>query len=432
MAELEAYYKGHADAFRSPEQARIEYVVLDLAALSGDAALPEADLRQYYEQNKARFTAAEQRRARHILIQADKDKPKAERDKAKAKAEKLLEQARRDPKTFADLAKSNSDDPGSAAIGGDLGFFARGAMVKPFEDAAYALKPGEISPVVETDYGYHIIQLEAVQGGDTKAFEAVRPEIERDVRLQQAQRRWAESAEQFSNTVYEQSDSLKPVIDKFKLKLQTATVTRQAAPGAAGPLASAKLLESIFGNDSLKQKRNTDAVEVGPQQMVSARVLEHMPARVRPLDEVREEVRNRVALEQAQAQATKAGEALLARLKTEAAAVAPTLQPAVTVSRDQPGNLQPEVLNALLAADPAKLPQAVGVALPGEGYVVALVEAVLPRQMPPEQAAALTVQLAAALGRAEAQAFDRALAVRFKAEKKVDPIAAAAAASGAR
>ena len=147
-ADLEKFYQAQSERFRSPESADVEYLVLDAAALAKTIQLPEQDVKTYYEQNLQRLSGQEQRRARHILINAAKDAPAADREKARAKAEALLADVRKDPKAFADLARKNSDDPGSAANGGDLDFFAKGAMVKSFEDAAFALKKGDISAVV--------------------------------------------------------------------------------------------------------------------------------------------------------------------------------------------------------------------------------------------------------------------------------------------
>jgi peptidyl-prolyl cis-trans isomerase D len=202
-AQLDAWYKdpAHAAQFQAPEQAQIQYAVLDLDSIVKGIKVPEEDLRKYYEENKARFTTPEERRASHILIKADKTAPPAERAKAKAKAESILAQLKKSPDSFAELAKKNSDDPGSADKGGDLDFFGRGAMVKPFEDAVLALKPGETSGIVETDFGYHIIKLTAVRGGAVKPYDAVRGEIEAEAKKQQAQKRFAEAAEQFSNTI---------------------------------------------------------------------------------------------------------------------------------------------------------------------------------------------------------------------------------------
>jgi len=428
-AEIEAYYKSHEAEFRAPEQASIEYVVLDLTALKKGIAVTEDELRKYYDENAARYTSAEERRARHILVKADKGAAPDVKQKAKARAEALLADARKNPAGFAELAKKNSDDTGSAANGGDLDFFGRGAMVKPFEDAVFAMKPGEIGNVVESDFGYHVIQLEAVRGGQKKPFEAVRAAIEDEVRQQLAGKRWAEAAEQFSNTVYEQSDSLQPVIDKLKLDKRSATVQRTPAPGAGGALASAKLLEAVFGNDPLKNKRNTDAVEVGPNQLAAARVLQHQPARTLPLAEVREAVRQRLVASQAEALARKDGEARLAALKADPNSGA--LDAAVTVSRAQPGALGRSALEAVLAADASKLPAVVGVALPGQGYLVARIDKVLPRELKPEENQALQAQYAQAWARAEAEAYYQALSARYKVEKRADPVAAAAAASAA-
>jgi peptidyl-prolyl cis-trans isomerase D len=429
-AEIEAFYKQHEADFRAPEQASIEYVVLDLSVLKKTVAVPEDDLRKYYTENASRYTAAEERRARHILVQAPKDAAADVRQKAKAKAEALLAEARKNPAGFADLAKKNSDDPGSAANGGDLDFFGRGAMVKPFEDAAYAMKPGEISNVVETDFGYHVIQLEAVRGGEKKPFEAVRASIEDEVRQQGASQKWAEAAEQFTNTVYEQADSLQPVIDKLKLEKKTATVRRQPMPGASGPLVSAKLLEAVFGNDAVKNKRNTDAVETGPNQLTAARVVQHQPARTLPLAEVRDAVRQRLVASQAEALAKKDGEARLAQLKADPAAAG--LTGPLVVSRPQPGDLPRAALDAVLAADTAKLPVVIGVALPGDGYLVARIQKLLPREPQAEQDNALKGQYTQAWARAEAEAYYRALSTRFKVSRSVDPVAAAAAASAAK
>jgi peptidyl-prolyl cis-trans isomerase D len=427
-AEIEAFYKANEALFRAPEQATIEYVVLDQQALKKGVSVPEEDLRRYYAENASRFTAAEERRASHILIAADKDKPAAERQQAKAKAEALLEQLRKSPAKFAELAKANSNDPGSAERGGDLDYFGRGAMVGPFEDAVFAMKVGEISNVVQSDFGYHIIQLNAVRGGEKKSFDAVRAEIEDEVRKQLAQQRFAELAEQFTNTVYEQSDSLQPAIDKFKLDKRTATVQRTPAPGATGALASAKLLEAVFGNDAVRNKRNTDAVEVGPGQLVSARVVDYTPARTLPLAEVKDRVRERVATEQAAALARKNGQALLAKLKQGDDVALPET---VVIGRASAQTLPRSAIDAVLGADAAKLPVPVGVDLGDQGFLVARIMQVLPRDPALATEQTLQAQYAQAQANAEMQAYYTALKARFDAEIKTSALAADGGASAA-
>lgn len=411
--QLQAWHKDHAESFRAPEQAQIEWVMLDLETLSADITVPEADLKAYYTQNAERYTQPEERRARHILVKAEREAPAAERERARAQAEELRAQVVAKPSDFAAVAKARSDDPGSAEEGGDLGFFGRGAMVRPFEDAVFALKPGEISPVVESDFGYHVIQLEEIRGGQAQPFEDVRAEVEDEVRRSLAQRRYAEAAEQFSNMVYEQPESLQPVIDRFKLAKRSATVQRQPAPGAEGPLASVKLLESVFGDDALRQGRNTDAIETGPSQLVSARVIKHEPERVLPLDEVRDAVRDRVVAEQAAALAKQDAEARLAVLRD--AADAPGMPAAVVVSRAQTQGQPRAVVEAALKADPKALPSLQLVDLGTAGQAVLRVSRVLPRDPAAGGGnAALREQFAQALGNAEAEAYYKALEQRYK------------------
>lgn len=424
-ADLEAYYKANEARYRAPEQARIEYVLLDFEALGKGVAVSEADARKFYDDNAARFTAPEERRASHILVKAEQGTSSADRAKAKAKAESLLEQARKNPAGFAELAKKNSDDTGSAANGGDLDFFGRGAMVKPFEDAAFALKPGELSGVVESDFGYHVILVTGARGGEKKPFDAVKAEVEAELRKSQLAKRWPEAAEQFTNMAYEQPDSLQPLIDKFKLDKRSATVPRRPAPGATGPLASVKLLDAVFSGEALRNKRNTDAVEVGPNQLVAARVVEHQPERTLPLADVKDRVRESVVVSQAAALARKEGLARVEALRNAPTEAMPTT---VVLSRLQSQGAPREVMEAVLRADAGKLPAVTGVDLGDAGYFVLRVTKVLPRESVPGADDALRRQVAQAWGVAEAEAYLAALKKRYKAEVK--PAARSASAPG--
>lgn len=425
-AELAAYHKAHESEFRTTEQARIEYVLLDAKALEAGMSAPEGELRKFYEENVSRYTTAEERRASHILVAAPKDAPADQRAKAKTRAEQLLEQARKNPAGFAELAKKNSDDTLSAPQGGDLDFNGRGAFAaKAQEDAIFAMKVGEISNLVESEFGWHIIKLDAVRGGQKKPFEAVRGEIEAELKKQLAAKEFATAADQFGNIVNAQSDSLAPVADKLKLKVQTATVQRLPAPGATGPLASAKLLEAVFSSDTLKNKLNTEAVEVGTNQLAAARVVEHLPSRVQPLAEVQALVRERVIAEQAAAKARKAGQVRLAELqKADNTAGLPAM---VTLSRSNPQGQPREVVDAVLRADAGKLPQWVGVDLGNAGYALARVAAVKPPLPGSTEVVQLLPRVSQAWVAAEAQAYYKALERRFKAS--VDTVAVAGAAS---
>jgi peptidyl-prolyl cis-trans isomerase D len=422
-ADLDAYHKAHESEFSAPEQATIEYVVLDLDALKKGVTLTDKELRDYYDQNQQRYTAAEERRARHILIAADKDAKDDVKNKAKARAEALLADARKAPASFAELAKKNSEDSGSAPQGGDLDWSGRGGMAaKSLEDAVFALKPGEVGPLVESEFGYHVVKLEGTRGGQSKPFEAVRAEIADEIAKQKASKEWVEKAEAFTNTVYEQPDSLQPVIDKLKVDKRSATVLRRPAPGVTGALASAKLLDAVFGNDNVRNgKNNTEAIEVGPNQLASARVTKYQAARTLPLAEVRDRVRERVVATRAGELARKDGEAKLAAVKA-----APTgeLPEKATVSRQERAAVPPQVIDSVLRADAEKLPAVVGVDLGELGFVVARIDAVLPREAGDD--APLRQQYAQAWSSAETRAYLEALKQRYKAEVRNDAVAAAA------
>ena len=416
-SDLEAYYKdpAHTVQFQAPEQASIEYLVLDLDAMGQQVAINEEDLARYYTENAARYTTPEERRASHILIAADKALPAAERATAKAKAEALLADISKNPQAFAELAQKNSQDPGSAVKGGDLNFFGRGAMVKPFEDVAYGLKVGETSGVVETDFGYHIIRVTDKRGGDRRSFDSVRPEIEAEVRRQLAQQKFSEAAADFTNLVYEQSDSLKPAVDKYKLALKTAQgVTRRPAPGATGPLASSKFLDALFTNDALRNKRNTDAVETAANQLVSGRIVQYEAAHALPLADVKEQVRARVVSAQAAALAQSEGKARLAALQ-QAPQTDIGIEPR-RISRLQIQELGKATTLAVLSVNPKKLPAFVGIDLGPDGYVVAKVQKVIGRDPVVADAAQARSQYEQAWADAETQAYFGALKVRLKVQ----------------
>ncbi|MEO6032981.1 MAG: SurA N-terminal domain-containing protein [Burkholderiaceae bacterium] len=431
-AEIEKFYNdpAHAKQFQAPESEDIEYVVLSLDAVKKGIKVSDEDLRAYYTQNEARYTTPEERRASHILVKAEKGAPAAEIAKAKARAESLLAEARKDPAGFAELARKNSEDPGSAEKGGDLDFFGRGAMVKPFESAAFALKPGEISDLVQSDFGFHIIKLTGVRGGEKRSFESVRPEIEDVVKAQLAQKRFIELAGDFTNLVYEQPDSLKPAAEKFKLDVQTAShVTRTPAPGVSGVLANPKFLEALFSTDVVRNKRNTEAVEVAASTLASGRVVKHTPAHRLPLTEVKKQIGERLAILQAAAIARKMGEARLAELRAKPDTA--MTEPAQTVSRAQTHGLPHALLDAVLKAPTAALPAWVGVDLGDAGYAVAKVIKVLGRDPAAGDAASAQAQYAQAWSEAEMAAYYGALKKRFKVVIRPAGIAATEAAASA-
>ena len=412
-AEVEAYYKDpqHAAQFQAPEQADVEYVTLDLDSVKKNIPVSEEDLRKYYAQNEKRYTSTEERRASHILVQSEKGAPKDERDKARAKAEALLAEVRKNPQAFAEIAKKNSQDEGSAAKGGDLDWFTRGAIQGL--DTAFDMKVGDISGIVESDFGFHIIQLTGARGGEKKSFESVRAEIESEVRNQLAQKKFADAAVEFGDTVYEQADSLKPAADKWKLEIRTAkNVTRTPAPGATGALANARFLEALFSSESTRDKHNTKAIDIGANQLAAGRVAKYVPAHQLPFAEVKDKVRQQLAATQAAALAAKLGAERLA--KASAAPGEPLAGTTAVVSRVQPRDLPRPLLDAVMKAPTAKLPAFVGVSLGDQGYAIAKIVKTLGRDPAVADPAKGVEQYGQVWAEAEAQAYYAALKNRFK------------------
>ena len=398
-AQVAEYYQANRTQFEIPESVRVEYVVLSPDTVAGNVKVAEEAVKSYYEQNKARYGTEEQRRASHILI-APEGSDKAG---ARKKAEEILAKVKANPNDFAKLARENSKDSGSAVQGGDLGFFGRGMMVKPFEETAFRLKAGEISDVVETDFGFHIIRVTEIKPAQAKPFADVRADIERELKNQQAQKNFTEAADQFTNLVYEQADSLQPAVQKLNLKLLSAdNLTRRGLLPHLGP----RVVEAIFAEDSLKNRRNTQAIEVATNTLVSARVLEHRPASVQPLEKVASEIRQLLERRDAVRLAREAGERRLADLRKEpsdAGFSAPKV-----VSRRQPQDMPPDALTEVLRIPADKLPQFVGADIgtdfrssSGASYVIVKVTASKPGEpIPPAQrdaqARAINQQAAAA------------------------------------
>ncbi len=405
------FYDENSRQFEVPEQARAEFVVLSMEAIGAQLTVGDAEIKAWYDGHKDRYQQPEERRASHILVASEK----LGKDKARARAEELLAEVRKNPASFADLAKKNSDDPGSAAKGGDLGFFGRGMMVKPFEEATFALKDGEISGVVESDFGFHIIKLTGIHAAKEKPLADVRGEIEAELKKAAASRKFAEAAEAFSNMVYEQSDSLKPAAEKFGLGVkQSEWLGRQANP-ASGPLANEKLLAAVFSEDSVKNRRNTEAVEIAPNTLVAARIVDYKPATLQPFESVRNSIETLLKRQEAQALARKDGEARLEALKKGEDKLA--WGPVKRVSRLDHGALPPVAVPAVFRMEAAKLPAFAGVELPGSGYALFRLNKVETGEALDEaRKQAMLRQLATLEMQEEVQSYLAALRARYKVE----------------
>ena len=397
--QLKAYYDARAKEFAVPEQVRVEYVELSLDALAAKTPADPEEVKKFYEANKSRFVQREERRASHVLLTVKPDATQAEQKAVEEKAKAIADELRRKPASFAEVAKKQSQDPGSAVQGGDLGFFARGAMVKPFEDAAFGAKKDEIVGPVKSDFGWHVIRVTDIRPEKGKSLAEATPEIEAELKKGIAARRYTEVAEGLTNIVYEQSTSLKPASDAFGLAVQqSGWIPRGGA--APGVLNNPKLLAEIFSDNAIKAKRNTAAIEVAPSIMVAARVVEHKAADQRPFDTVRAAIEQRFKREEAVKLAVADGEAKL-KAVIEGKDAGLKWPAPLAVSRQKPGGLPPQVLDKVFRADAKQLPAVLGVATPMGYSLVKVTKVIEIDKIDDEKRKALADQLKQTLALAE-------------------------------
>lgn len=411
---IAAEYNAHRQDYMTPAQLRVQYLMLTPDVLAEQVKVDEAAARQYYEANPARFQEPEQRRASHILIKADASMDAQARQAARARAEQLLQEVRANPGRFAALAKQHSQDPVSAERGGDLGAFTREMMVKPFADAVFAMQPGEIRGLVETEFGYHIIRLDAIIPGSQLGFAVVKDELINELRQQEAQRRFADAADRFSNLVYEHPESLEAAAKELQLNIQESgwISRKEAQPRVLG---NPKLLDALFSPDAIDKRHNTEAIEVAPNVLVAARVIEHRPEGQRPLAEVAGEIRLKLAARAAREQAIAAGQAAL---KAAQAGNEPDgLTAPISLSRMQPLNLPPEAVKAIFKAKVDKTPTYVGVET-REGYRLYRINRVTQQAVSPEQVGLIRRDLQRMVAQEEMRAYLEDL--RSKAEIKIN------------
>lgn len=435
-ADVQTFYDDNKANFLAPETVDVAYLVLDQADIAKAIEINEADLKAYYEQNKSRLSGPEERRASHILLTLDAGASADALKAAEEKAKELLARVKADPAQFAQLAKENSQDPGSAQNGGDLGFFGPGAMVQTFNDAVFAMKKGEISDIVRTDFGLHIIQLTDVKSAEIKPYEAMRASILDDLRGSQAARKFAEVAESFSNVVYEQADSLEPAAKRLGLTIQTAKAVGRQGPSNAADNAiwgNAKLREAVFANDAIEKKLNTAAIDIGGSRLVAARVTAYQPARTRDLAEVKARVQALLTAQKATALAASTGQEALTKWRDGSTAPVANVKlgQSVSVSRDQASEVSPNLIAAALRVDAKQLPAWTTVDQGLQGFAVIKVNAVDRRPAPEATQAAQEVQqFTQAWSSAELNAYLASLKVRFNAKILVPKPSANANAAG--
>ena len=294
-------------SYRTEETVSLQYVQLKLADVAAGVPVTEEGLRQYYEQvAPERFQDPERRRARHILIESGTDDAAA-----KKKADDVFAQAKAGA-DFAKLAAQYSDDPGSKAQGGELGWATRESFVKPFADALFAMQAGEVQGPVKTQFGYHVIQLEEVQAPHQRSFDEVRAELESEYRNDKAQSLFYEQSQQLADESFASLSELDSVAKKLGLQVQTVeTYTRKGG----GPFGTdRKVIEAVFSDDVLQQRQNSPAINFGDDSAIVLRVTDYKPSAQRSIDEMRPDIEASLRAQAVRKAAVAAASAEAARL----------------------------------------------------------------------------------------------------------------------
>ncbi len=328
-ADIQSYYEDHAGQYMSEEQVSIEYIELSVQNFTAGIEPTEDILRARYEEQKARFVNPERRLASHILLNLASDADEAAVETARQRAEELSKQARAG-QDFAQLASEHSDDPGSAANGGDLGWVEPGVMVKSFEDALYALGKNDISDPVRSGFGFHVIQLRDIEPSEGMSFEEAWPQLEQEFQEEEADRLYLEQADRLVDLIYEDQGSLAPASDTLGLEIKTAGPFGRG--GGEGIAADRGVIDAAFSDLVLLEGANSEPVDLGSNHLLVLRVSEHLPSAQQALeavsDQIREELRLKAATEAAKAEAEGVAAALAGG--EDLAALAGPLELAVT------------------------------------------------------------------------------------------------------
>lgn len=298
--EIEQYYQSHPEEFKTPEQVRIEYVRLAVADLARRYELSEQELRRAYEQEIGRYSTPEKRRLSHILIEIPASGSGDAEQQALAKARELEQQLKAGA-DFAELAKAESADSGSAQQGGDLGYIGTGALPRELEQAVSKLKVGEITEPVRTSYGYHIGKLTEFTPSVRKSFEEARADIEKNVRQRKGEEEFLDKVERLRNLVYEHPDNLEPAAQALELQILRSDWFGRS--GGDGIAREPKVIEAAFSLEVLEGRQNSDAIELNRDTLVALRVSEHRPAALKPLAEVRAQIESRLREERSRSRA---------------------------------------------------------------------------------------------------------------------------------
>jgi len=364
--EIKEYYDANPRNFIMPDQVKVNFLLYSVAEILPKVKISDEEVKQYFEENKGQFEGSQQRRAKHILFLTDSDMTEVELNEAKKLAESIREKVINSPKEFDDLAKEYSKDTESAKKGGDLGFFARGMMVKEFDETVFDMKIGDVSPLVKTQFGFHIIKLTEIKGEEV-SFDTVKAQIKGEILYSKAQKIYAEGAEEFANLIYEKSNSLQPAADRFDLSIQESqwltldTATKFFNNEAFG--------QAVFDSEAIELKANINAIEVSPNNLISAQVIDFKPSAPRSLNDAKDEIKEFLSKSTAQKLMISNGEEMIEKLESKSTKVEWIDE--LVIDKVDPQGISKPIVRAIFSMNQDNLPSFEGIYDPAnDEYIV--------------------------------------------------------------
>ncbi len=382
--EVRAYYDQNTNLYQAPETVSLEYILFTRAQVLNQIQISEEEAKQYFADNQERYKQPEKREAAHILFTVGSDAEQSAKDEALKKAEDVLKKAQTAPDTFAELAKEYSEDPGSAQQGGALGEVIPGMLVKPFEETVFNAEKDGIYGPVETQFGYHLIKVTIVPEHQP-TFEEAKAQVEGDMKEDRANNEFAEKETAMRDRVFEQTDSFADISQELGIDISRAEFLTRAQVGQLAN-GNADFANEVFSPVSLNDRQNTEVFDIGNNSLISARVIDHKPAALRPFEEVSGSIRKTLEEKAAFALAVKDGEEKLALLKEKKNADVKFDEP-VEVARQRPAaDISPTTQAEVFRAPADSLPVYLGASFGENRYVLYRVDKVIAAEDPtPEE-----------------------------------------------
>lgn len=364
--EIKEYYEANPSNFIMPDQVKVNFLLYSVAEILPKVKITDEEVKRYFEENKVQFEGSQERRAKHILFLTDSDMTEEELNEAKKLAESVREEAIKSPKKFDDLAKEYSKDTESAKKGGDLGFFSRGMMVKEFDETVFDMKVGDVSPLVKTQFGFHIIKLIEVKGEEV-SFDTVKAQIKGEILYSKAQQIYAEGAEEFANLIYEKSNSLKPAADRFDLTIQESQWL--SLDTATKFFNNEAFAQAVFDSEAIELKTNINAIEVSPNNLISAQVIDFKPSAPRSLIDAKDEIKEFLSKSTAQKLMISTGEEIIEKLESKSSKVEWIDE--LVIDKVDPQGISKPIVRAIFSMNHDNLPSFEGIYDPAnDEYIV--------------------------------------------------------------